>query len=133
MLIKLLVYNSNISNNAHIFTPKNDSLFERVPAYKSIAKDYSNVEASIKFADDEKWSDTLGEKEEIEQARKIMQDSLKMATDKISLDEIKQAKDQELINQGELIEFVKNKRLQEMKSSREKSQKSSNSHSQKQS
>jgi hypothetical protein len=44
-----------------------------------------------------------------------MQDSLKMATDKISLDEIKQAKDQELINQGELIEFVKNKRLQEMK------------------
>ncbi|CAB9542893.1 hypothetical protein BROOK1789C_547, partial [Bathymodiolus brooksi thiotrophic gill symbiont] len=47
MLIKLLAYNSNISNNAHIFTPKNDSLFERVPAYKSIAKDYFNVEASI--------------------------------------------------------------------------------------
>jgi hypothetical protein len=104
-----------------------------VSTYKSVAKDYSNVEASIKFADDEKWSDTLGEKEEIEQARKIMQDSLKMATDKISLDEIKQAKDQELINQGELIEFVKNKRLQEMKSSREKSKKSSNSHNQKQS
>lgn len=133
MLIKLLAYNFNISNNAHIFTSKDDSLFECVSTYKSVAKDYSNVEASIKFADDEKWSDTLGEKEEIEQARKIMQDSLKMATDKISLDEIKQAKDQELINQGELIEFVKNKRLQEMKSSREKSQKSSNSHSQKQS
>ncbi|CAC9562192.1 hypothetical protein [uncultured Gammaproteobacteria bacterium] len=133
MLIKLLAYNFNISNNAHIFTSKDDSLFECVSTYKSVAKDYSNVEASIKFADDEKWSDTLGEKEEIEQARKIMQDSLKMATDKISLDEIKQAKDQELINQGELIEFVKNKRLQEMKSSREKSQKSSNSHNQKQS
>ncbi len=133
MLIKLLAYNFNISNNAHIFTPKDDSLFECMSTYKSVAKDYSNVEASIKFADDEKWSDTLGEKEEIEQARKIMQDSLKMATDKISLDEIKQAKDQELINQGELIEFVKNKRLQEMKSSREKSQKSSNSHNQKQS
>ncbi len=133
MLIKLLAYNFNISNNAHIFTSKDDSLFECVSTYKSVAKDYSNVEASIKFADDEKWSDTLGEKEEIEQARKIMQDSLKMATDKISLDEIKQAKDQELINQGELIEFVKNKRLQEMKSSREKSKKSSNSHNQKQS
>ncbi|WP_225879240.1 hypothetical protein [Isorropodon fossajaponicum symbiont] len=77
--------------------------------------------------------DTLGEKQEIEQARKIMQNSLNMATDKISLDEIKQAKEQGLINQGELIEFVKNKRQQEMKSSREKSQKTTDSHSQKQS
>ncbi len=122
-----------MSNNAHIFTPKDDSLFERVSAYKSVAKDYFNVEASIKFADDERWLDTLGEKQEIEQARKIMQNSLKMATDKISLDEIKQAKERGFINQGELIEFVQKKRQQEMKSSREKSQESSDSHSQKQS
>ncbi len=120
-----------MSNNAHIFTPKDDSLFERVSAYKSVAKDYFNVEASIKFADDERWLDTLGEKQEIEQARKIMQNSLKMATDKISLDEIKQAKERGFINQGELIEFVQKKRQQEMKSSREKSQESSDSHSQK--
>lgn len=120
-----------MSNNAHIFTPKDDSLFERVSAYKSVAKDYFNVEASIKFADDKNWSDTLGEKQEIEQAQKIMQDSLKMATDKISLDEIKQAKEQGFVNQGELIEFVKNKRQQEMKSSRKKTQKQQKSHSNK--
>ncbi|WP_201339297.1 hypothetical protein [Isorropodon fossajaponicum symbiont] len=45
-----------MSNNAHIFTPKDDSLFERVSAYKSVAKDYFNAEASVKFSDDKKWS-----------------------------------------------------------------------------
>ena len=69
---------------------------------------------------------------EVEQAYKISIDSLKMATEKINVDEMKKAKEQGLIDQNDLFEFVQNKRQQEMKSSREKSQESTDFHSQKQ-
>jgi len=104
--------------NEHIFTPKDDSLFERVSAYLNVFKSYLNAEASIKFADDENWSDTLGEREEIEQAYKISIDSLKLATEQISVDEMKQAKEQGFISQDELLEFVQNKRQQEIRKTR---------------
>jgi hypothetical protein len=120
-------------DNSHIFTPKDNSLTELVSAYQTVFKSYLNAEASIKFLDDDKWSDTLGERQEVEQAYKISIDSLKMATEKINVDEMKKAKEQGLIDQNDLFEFVQNKRQQEMKSSREKSQESTNSHSQKQS
>ena len=41
-----------------------------------------------------------------------------MATEQISMSEIKQAKEQGFINQDKLLEFVQNKRQQEMKSVR---------------
>ena len=114
-----------MTDNAHIFTPKDNSLKERVSAYQYVFKSYLNAEASLKFADDEKWSDTLGEREEIEQAYKISTDSLKMATEQISVEEMKQAKEQGFISQDELLEFVQNKRQQEMKSTRASAQDSS--------
>ena len=107
-----------MTDNAHIFTPKDHSLKERVSAYRYVFKSYLNAEASLKFADDENWSDTLGEREEIEQAYKISADSLKMATEQISVDEMKQAKEQGFISNDELVEFVQNKRQQEIKSAR---------------
>jgi hypothetical protein len=109
-----------MADTTHIFTPKDNSLFERVSAYQTVFKSYLNAEASLKFADDENWSDTLGEREEIEQAYKISIDSLKMATEQISADEMKQTKEQGLIDQGELLEFVQNKRQQEIKNTRNK-------------
>lgn len=120
-------------DNSHIFTPKDNSLTELVSAYQTVFKSYLNAEASIKFLDDDEWSDSLGERQEVEQAYKISIDSLKMATEKINVNEMKKAKEQGLIDQNDLFEFVQNKRQQEMKSSREKSQESTNSHSQKQS
>jgi hypothetical protein len=116
-----------MTDNAHIFTPKDNSLKERVSAYQYVFKSYLNAEASLKFADDENWSDTLGEREEIEQAYKISAYSLKMATEKISSDEMKQAKEQGFISNDELVELVQNKRQQEMKSTRASAQ-DSNSH-----
>ena len=107
-----------MTDKAHIFTPKNNSLKERVSAYQYVFKSYLNAEASIKFADDENWSDTLGEREEVEQAYKISIDSLKLATQQISIEEMKQAKEQGLISQDELFEFVQNKRQQEIRVSR---------------
>ncbi len=43
-----------------------------------------------------------------------------MATEQISMSEIKQAKEQGLIDQDELLEFVQNKRQQEIKNTRNK-------------
>ncbi len=117
-----------MTDNAHIFTPKDNSLSERVSAYQTVFKSYLNAEASLKFTDDEKWSDTLGEREEIEQAYKISIDSLKMATKQISVNEMRKAKEQGLIDQGELLEFVQNKRQQEMKPARTSKQDSSSHH-----
>jgi hypothetical protein len=100
-------------DNAHIFTPKDNSLFGRVSAYQYVFKSYLNAESSLKFADDENWADTLGERKEIEQADKISIDNLKIATEQISMSEIKQAKD-------ELLEFMQNKHQQEIKNTRSK-------------
>lgn len=84
-----------------------------------MARDYANVRKSLKHANDNEWKRTLGEKQEIEKAHKILQNSMKIATTKISLNEIKQAKNEGLINQAELISFVQNKRLAEHQSKKE--------------
>lgn len=117
-------------DNPNIFNPKDNSLEEKINAYKNVYKAYLNAEASVSFAEDEEWEYTLGE-EEIEEAYKIMADSLKVATSKISTDEMQQAKEQGLINKHELFEFIQDKRQQEIKSSRQTKQNStSNKHQQ---
>jgi hypothetical protein len=52
-------------DNAHIFTLKDNPLFKRVSAYQTVFKSYPNAEVSLKFSDDENWSDTLGERQEM--------------------------------------------------------------------
>jgi hypothetical protein len=108
-----------MSFTTHTFTPRDNSLSAKVSAYKTVARDYANVRKSLKYANDKEWKHSLGEKQEIEKAHQIMQNSIKVATSKISLSEIKQAKDEGLINQAELVGFVQNKRLAEHQSKKE--------------
>ena len=110
-----------MADKAHIWGPKDDSLFERVQAYRYVYQQYMRSEASLKMADDEEWQDTLGDLADIEQAYQISIDSLKLATENISLDEMTFAKEQGLIDDNELIEFVQNKRQQDMQEMRESS------------
>lgn len=74
----------------------------------------------------------MGEREEIEQAYKISADSLKMATEQISAEEMKQAKEQGLLTTDEVREFIQNKRQQEMKSFRDDQHSDHSEHSHKQ-
>ena len=95
--------------NAHIFNPLNDSLAERVKAYRSVYKAWLNIEASLKQADDPEWSNTLGESQELEDAHNIIMESMVMATNSLSIEEIDQATDQGLMSKEEASELVQEK------------------------
>lgn len=104
-----------------IYTPLDDSLEERVRAYRSVREAWLNAEASLKYAEDGQgdWSYTLGEREEIEQAHEISARSLSMATEDISQDEIKQAISDGLLEAEEAKELIQHKRHRQMQSIRE--------------
>ena len=52
---------------------------------------YENVWASKQFIDDPDWSDTLGHKEDIVEAEKILNRSLTLAASAIDQRDVKQA------------------------------------------
>jgi len=75
-----------------IFNPQDNSLQARIYAYRSVMKAWYNAEASLKVMDDDEWSHTLGEKEEIVKAHETILNSLKTANKEISGKEINQAR-----------------------------------------
>jgi len=92
-----------------IFNPLDDSLAERIRAYRSVQEAYMNIEASLKYADDPEWSDTLGEHQGLEEAHKIIVESFQEATQALSVEDIDKAKEQGLMSNDEAYEFVKEK------------------------
>ena len=103
-----LYYNHLMADTAHIYTPQNDSLEARVRAYCRVREAWFNAEASLKYKDDpsNEWFYTLGEAEEIEQAYEIAVNSLQMATEDFSEDDLRSAIDQGLMDTAEMSEFV---------------------------
>ncbi|MFK5986773.1 MAG: hypothetical protein QM479_15310 [Pseudomonadota bacterium] len=51
-----------------IYNPKDSSLEARIGAYRSVVGAWYNAEASMKLMDDDEWSYTLGEKQEVVKA-----------------------------------------------------------------
>jgi len=92
-----------------IFNPLDDSLTERLRAYRSVHEAYLNIEASLKLADDPEWVNTLGDPQLLDEAHKTIVDSLQEATQSITIEEIDQAKEQGLMSNDEAYEFVKEK------------------------
>jgi len=111
----------------HIYTPENDSLEARISAYKTVREAWLNAEASLKFLNDDEWSDRLGDREEVEQACDISIRSLSMATAAITQDELHKAQEHGLLNSDEVREFIQDKRQQEMQSIRDGQEFSSSS------
>lgn len=83
---------------AHIFTPKNDSLEERIRSCKSVLEAAQNLESSRSLTDDKEWSNRLGSQEEIQYAADIAQNSIKRASASIEYSELYYAKEQGLIS-----------------------------------
>lgn len=120
-----------MSDEAYIFNPRNDSLEERIRSYRSVLEALRNAEASLEHLDDEEWSSSLGDKEEVQQAYEIAKRSHAMAVQSISQVESQKAKEEGLISNAEMIEFTREKRQQEMSDLRSSHQESeSSSHSQ---
>ena len=117
----------------HTFTPKDNSLSERVSAYQRVYHDFANVTASMECVDDKDWADRLGDREEVAEAYEVLQNSLQMAFDSIEQSELAEAKKQGLMSDKDVREFIQTKRRQEMSDRRSSHQNSeSSSHSQKQ-
>ena len=121
-----------MNDTAHIFTPQNDSLESRIEAFRHVYESWQNAEASMRFADDDQWKDTLGSKEEIQEALNISDRSLHLASGSFSKEEIRQAQKNNLLQTHEVQKIVSTQRQGEMQSAREHSSEASDSSEQSQ-
>ena len=102
-----------MADTAHIFTPKDDTLKARAEAYRQVYQAWLNAESSLKFLEDDEWSDTLGDREEVERALSISIHSLQVAADAFTKEEIAEARKAQLIEDHEALELIQSKRQQE--------------------
>ncbi len=95
---------------AHLYTPKNDSLEERIRVYKATLEAQRNIDASSKLMDDEEWSSRLGTDSELRDAKLITGQSLDMAVSAIDASEISIALEGGLLTKEEAstLESLKN-------------------------
>ncbi len=107
-----------MNDTAHIFSPKDDSLDERVRAYRSCSSTLRNAKASLELVNDSAWSDRLGSSEEVEQAHTIAKRSTEMAVNQLSQLEAEKAVGRGLLEKEELKEIIQIKRLQTMQNRR---------------
>ncbi len=116
-----------MTDTAHIFNPQDDSLSERIRAYKSCADVLKNAKTSLELVDDKTWSDRLGSREEVEQAITIAEYSTKLAVSRLSQIDAERAVGNGLLSGEELKEFVRAKRHQniQIKRNNQKNQSSS--------
>lgn len=117
-----------MTNMDHIFIPKDDSLFERIRAYRSTREAWLNADASLKHLDDPEWSDSLGEQNEVVEAHKICKRSFDTASRAISPDELKEAQSLGLLSDEEIRDIVQKSRSDDMKEARKGQKTDSHKH-----
>lgn len=88
-----------------LFTPKNESLSERLKALQSILKANRDIELSIERAKNKEWANKLGSPEELKQAQEITQKSMDMAIKSIRSKDLKEAREQGLLSPSEASEI----------------------------
>lgn len=125
-------YNQAMNKYAHIFTPRDDSLAERIRAYRSVLNAQRHTEAGFKFLDDPQWSDRIGEESELQEALAVTTRSFKKAISSVGKEEIEQAFSDGLINAEEHKQIVQIMRKQDMQTSRAQAKQAGKSHSEKQ-
>ena len=114
VLSTTLYYNKVMTDTAHTFNPTDDSLEARVATYRRVYQSWLDAEASLKCLDDDEWSDTLGDREEVEQALDISIRSLQVASDAFTKQEVLKAKEAGLIDSHEMGELLTEKRQQDV-------------------
>lgn len=113
-----------MEQNAHIYTPQDDSLQARVEAYQRVMRDFQSFTKNCSKLD----ANTLGETSDLDQARQIFTNSLKKAQQMVSGEDLQQAKAQGFISDAEILSFVQTHRTAEIEARRSSQQ--SHSHQQ---
>lgn len=88
--------------SAHFYHPKDDSLPEKAKAYQEVFKAWQNIEASFNFYDQQGWEDRLGNKDELQSAMNITQNTLDKAINSFSREELISLSDQKILSYDEL-------------------------------
>ena len=100
------------------------SLKHRVDEYLETLSAYQNVQFGMKHAKDPEWEDTLGHKQDIEQAEKILKNSMSRVVGMIDQSEIKQALSLGLMNEAQAWELSSAKEQVKAEQLTDKKQKS---------
>lgn len=90
-----------MESTANFYDPKDDSLEERINAYKHAFKAWQNIEASLRFHDEQAWTDRLGSKDDLRIALEITESSLSKAVSGLSSLEIQLSVDKNLVSNQE--------------------------------
>jgi len=98
-----------MNDTAYITRNHDGSLRSRIDEYLDTLSQYQNVQSSMKHSSDPEWVDVLGEKEDIQQADKILKNSMTRITDMISQNEIKEALTQGFMTEAQAWELSKAK------------------------
>lgn len=112
-----------MSQSAHTFTPKDDSLAERMNAYIRVQQDYELFKQNSTSLD----AKTLGEQEDVAEAQIILLNSLSVAFESIDESELQEAVKQGLYANDELVCFIESKRELEIERLRSNKHKQSDS------
>lgn len=107
-----------MTESAHIYNPKDNSLGSRLDALKSTLKANRDVDASLKLSDSADWADQLGEREDLQKAHEIIKHSLRKAATDVSDQEIETAQEKGLLDQQEIKQVIMTKRQIEMSGDR---------------
>lgn len=108
-----------MESTANFYNPKDDSLEERINAYKEAFRAWQNIEASLRFHDEQAWSDRLGSEDDLKRAQEITENSLSKAVSGLSNSEIQLAVDKDLVSSQE-SEYLLSQQTESNKSVSEK-------------
>lgn len=105
-----------MTDTAHIFTPHDDSLAERIKAYQSVINLLHNAEHSKKSLKNKNSKETshIGTYDEVQEAYEVARNSLSIALNEISESEIQQALEKNFITNNQAMEFLQFSRQHDM-------------------
>lgn len=104
-----------MQHSAHISDQEDDSLEGRIRYFTSMAKAHEQVKASLEMLHQKPWSDSLGEKDEVQEAAQITANSLHLALRKFDEAEFYEAQELGLVDRQDVRKFIEMKRQQEMR------------------
>jgi len=103
---------------ATLYHPRNQSLKERIQGFRSSLDALRQVEASQQLLNEKSWSQSLGDKEELESAYTLCSNSLNMAIQFIKPREIRQAVSEGLIDETDARSYTQIQRKNQIEATR---------------
>lgn len=118
----------------HIKNQHGDSLADRVQYFRSATDALKNIQRSADYMDNHEWADRLGDREDVEDAKQIIEKTHRMATSALEYDDFDELEERGLMTKRELQSLARLKRQHQSQIRRDKEQlqdKQEDSHSQK--